>query len=45
MWKIDVNTGVVSYPKTKKRYEAGEAVLSGRAGLYYPTKSKQRADP
>lgn len=34
MWRIDVNTGVVSYPTTKKRYEAEEADLSGRAGTY-----------
>lgn len=32
MWKVDVNTGVVSFPTTKKRYEAEDAVLSGRAG-------------
>ncbi|XDG07677.1 hypothetical protein ABKA04_007292 [Annulohypoxylon sp. FPYF3050] len=30
MWKVDVNTGVVSYPSTAKRYEAEHAVLSGR---------------
>ncbi|XXH05913.1 hypothetical protein Hte_012355 [Hypoxylon texense] len=30
MWKVDVNTGVVSYPTTLKRYEAEHAVLSGR---------------
>ncbi|OTA54688.1 carbohydrate-binding module family 35 protein [Hypoxylon sp. EC38] len=30
MWKVDVNTGVVSYPSTQKRYEAEHAVLSGR---------------
>lgn len=34
MWKVDVNTGVVSYPSTKKRYEAEEADLSGRAGKW-----------
>ncbi|KAL1872354.1 hypothetical protein Daus18300_004324 [Diaporthe australafricana] len=33
MWKVDVNTGVVSYPSTKKRYEAEEADLSGRAAI------------
>ncbi|ORY72065.1 Arabinanase/levansucrase/invertase [Pseudomassariella vexata] len=31
MWKVDVNTGVVSYPATKKRYEAEDADLSGRS--------------
>ncbi|OTB03937.1 carbohydrate-binding module family 35 protein [Hypoxylon sp. CI-4A] len=31
MWKVDVKTGVVSYPSTKKRYEAEHANLSGRA--------------
>ncbi|KAI0838275.1 carbohydrate-binding module family 35 protein [Hypoxylon sp. FL0890] len=31
MWKVDVNTGVVSYPSTKKRYEAEHAALTGRA--------------
>ncbi|KAI1473830.1 carbohydrate-binding module family 35 protein [Daldinia eschscholtzii] len=30
MWKVDVNTGAVSYPSTLKRYEAEHAVLSGR---------------
>ncbi|KAI4864827.1 carbohydrate-binding module family 35 protein [Hypoxylon rubiginosum] len=30
MWKVDPNTGVVSYPTTLKRYEAEHAVLSGR---------------
>ncbi|KAI5867826.1 carbohydrate-binding module family 35 protein [Durotheca rogersii] len=30
MWKVDPNTGVVSYPTTQKRYEAEHAVLSGR---------------
>ncbi|KAI1379705.1 carbohydrate-binding module family 35 protein [Hypoxylon crocopeplum] len=30
MWKVDINTGVVSYPTTQKRYEAEHAVLSGR---------------
>lgn len=34
MWKIDVNTGEVSYPTTKKRYEAENASLSGRAGVF-----------
>lgn len=32
MWKVDVNTGVVSYPSVLKRYEAEHAVLSGRTG-------------
>ena len=31
MWKVDVSTGVVSYPSTKKRYVAKDAILSGRA--------------
>ncbi|KAI2605071.1 carbohydrate-binding module family 35 protein [Hypoxylon fragiforme] len=30
MWKLDPKTGVVSYPTTKKRYEAEHAVLSGK---------------
>ena len=34
MWKVDPNTGVVSYPSTKKRYEAPDALLSGRAGKF-----------
>lgn len=33
MWKVDVKTGVVSYPSTLKRYEAEHAVLSGRTGM------------
>ncbi|CZR60141.1 uncharacterized protein PAC_10037 [Phialocephala subalpina] len=33
MWKIDVGTGVVSYPTTKKRYEAEDAVITGRAAV------------
>ncbi|KAK7397899.1 hypothetical protein QQX98_012734 [Neonectria punicea] len=33
MWKVDVNTGVVSWPTTKKRYEAEDAVLLGRAAV------------
>jgi hypothetical protein len=32
MWAVDVNTGVVSFPKSKKRYEAEDAIRSGRAG-------------
>ncbi|KAI0491033.1 carbohydrate-binding module family 35 protein [Xylaria cf. heliscus] len=31
MWKVDVKTGVVSYPSTLKRYETNRAILSGRA--------------
>ncbi|KAJ9144135.1 Glycosyl hydrolase family 43 protein [Pleurostoma richardsiae] len=31
MWKVDVNTGVVSYSSSNKRYEAEDAVLSGRS--------------
>ncbi|KAI1080179.1 carbohydrate-binding module family 35 protein [Whalleya microplaca] len=31
MWKVDTKTGTVSYPSTKKRYEAEHAHLSGRA--------------
>jgi len=30
-WKIDVKTGVVSFPQKKKRYEAEHAVTEGRA--------------
>ncbi|KAJ4414595.1 hypothetical protein N0V82_007837 [Gnomoniopsis sp. IMI 355080] len=33
MWAVDVNTGVVSYPTTKKRYEAEDALLSGAASV------------
>lgn len=32
MWAVDVNTGELSFPSTKKRYEAEEANLFGRAG-------------
>ncbi|KAH6717453.1 Arabinanase/levansucrase/invertase [Leptodontidium sp. MPI-SDFR-AT-0119] len=32
MWKVDVTTGYVSWPSTKKRYEAETAAISGRAG-------------
>lgn len=32
MWKVDVTTGVVSWPTTKKRYEAESATIHGRAG-------------
>ncbi|KAI0199327.1 carbohydrate-binding module family 35 protein [Astrocystis sublimbata] len=31
MWKVDVKTGVVSYPSTFKRYAADRAVLSARS--------------
>ncbi|EKD20509.1 putative galactan 1,3-beta-galactosidase [Drepanopeziza brunnea f. sp. 'multigermtubi' MB_m1] len=31
MWKVDVTTGEVSWPTTKKRYEAEAAAISGRA--------------
>lgn len=31
MWKVDVKTGVVSYPTTKKRYAPAYPSLSGRA--------------
>ncbi|KAI1484468.1 Arabinanase/levansucrase/invertase [Biscogniauxia mediterranea] len=31
MWKVDVNTGVVSYPSTAKRYEAEHTNLVGSA--------------
>ncbi|KAI1496348.1 Arabinanase/levansucrase/invertase [Biscogniauxia marginata] len=31
MWKVDVNTGAVSYPSTAKRYEAEHADLVGTA--------------
>lgn len=33
MWAVDVNTGVVTYPTSKKRYEAEDAELSGRASM------------
>ncbi|KAF2003651.1 carbohydrate-binding module family 35 protein [Amniculicola lignicola CBS 123094] len=32
-WKIDVNTGVVSYPSVKRRYEAEDAQIVGRAAV------------
>jgi hypothetical protein len=32
MWKIDVDTGVVTSPTVAKRYEAEDAIISGRAG-------------
>jgi hypothetical protein len=32
MWKVDVDTGELSYPNTKKRYEAEDAILTGSAG-------------
>jgi hypothetical protein len=32
MWKVDVNTGVVSYPTTKKRYATTDAEISRRSG-------------
>jgi hypothetical protein len=32
MWRIDVNTGVVSYPTTKKRYAPEHNSLSKRSG-------------
>jgi hypothetical protein len=32
MWKIDVDSGLVSTPSTAKRYEAEDAHISGRAG-------------
>jgi hypothetical protein len=31
MWKVDITTGAISTPTTKKRYAAEEAKLSGRA--------------
>ncbi|KAI9048980.1 hypothetical protein LZ554_006829 [Drepanopeziza brunnea f. sp. 'monogermtubi'] len=33
MWKVDVTTGEVSWPTTKKRYEAEAAAISGRAAI------------
>ncbi|KAH8205160.1 hypothetical protein TruAng_000725 [Truncatella angustata] len=33
MWKIDVNTGVVSFPTTKKTYAAEHSQLSKRSGV------------
>ena len=32
MWKVDTKTGVVSWPVSKKRYEAEHAIITGRAG-------------
>jgi len=31
MWKIDINTGLVSFPTTKKRYQVAEGTLSRRS--------------
>ena len=31
MWKVDVKTGVVSYPTTKKRYTMSDALVSRRS--------------
>lgn len=43
MWRVDVNTGVIAYPTTKKRYEAEDALLTGRAGEYpFPATEKKR---
>jgi hypothetical protein len=36
MWRIDVDTGVVSIPATGKRYEAEHAEIVGRAGMPIP---------
>ncbi|KAK6538427.1 hypothetical protein TWF694_010012 [Orbilia ellipsospora] len=33
MWRVDVNSGVVSYPTNSKRYDAELAKLSGRAAI------------
>ncbi|KAH8591134.1 Arabinanase/levansucrase/invertase [Bisporella sp. PMI_857] len=33
MWKVDTKTGVVSWPSSKKRYEAEDAVITGRAAI------------
>ncbi|KAB5525557.1 Arabinanase/levansucrase/invertase [Coniochaeta sp. 2T2.1] len=32
MWKVDVKTGVVSYPTTKKRYEISDVLVSRKSG-------------
>ena len=31
MWRVDVNTGVVTYPSTVQRYEAADAHITGRS--------------
>lgn len=31
MWKVDVNTGVVTYPAAGKRYAAIDAEINGNA--------------
>lgn len=31
MWAVDVNTGELSFPSSKKQYKAEDAILSGRA--------------
>ncbi|KAI2786778.1 hypothetical protein POX_g09172 [Penicillium oxalicum] len=33
MWAVDVNTGEIKFPSTKKRHEAEEANLFGRAAI------------
>ncbi|KAH8679683.1 Arabinanase/levansucrase/invertase [Tricladium varicosporioides] len=33
MWKVDTKTGEVSWPSTAKRYEAENAIISGRASI------------
>lgn len=40
MWKVDTTTGVVSYPSSKKRYEAENALISGRAGEFHSQTQK-----
>jgi hypothetical protein len=35
MWAVDVNTGELSFPSSKRRYEAEDAILSGRAGEWF----------
>lgn len=37
MWKVDVGTGVVSYPTTKKRYATRDAKISRRASISIET--------
>lgn len=41
MWKVDVSTGVVSYPAATKRYAAGDANILPRAGSRTSTSSQK----
>lgn len=38
MWKVDVDTGMLSYPTAKKIYEAEDGIITGTASkiLIFP---------